>query len=183
MTVNLMPGQNINLSEVLGVQQEVTVGFRWQVTRSHSVEPEVVPMAVLLTADGKALDADAAAFFNQLDVADGAARYVSGDDQEQVDLNLAGLPDSVEKVVFLLFVNPDQRQPGSFDAVDGVSTRVADANGSTIAVFDVPPGQRGLTVIVTGEVYRHRGQWKYRALGDGFTGGIVDVAGTYGVAL
>jgi len=35
--------------------------------------------------------------------------------------------------------------------------------------------------MIFGELYRHSGDWKFRAVGQGFSGGLGPLAGSYGV--
>ena len=37
------------------------------------------------------------------------------------------------------------------------------------------------TAITFGELYRHNGEWKFKAVGQGFQGGLGPMARTYGV--
>lgn len=180
---NLDAGQSIALTDTHPNITDVIVGFGWNVVTSNSPDPELVPMVLLLDDDGKVIDPDAVAFFNQLSAAGGAVRYVIGDDQEQVDIHLPGVPDTAANIVFLLFVNPDPRRPGTFRAVRNAYVQLADGDGGSIARASIPTGTADVNAVVAAELYRYNGAWKFRALGDGYTGGIQAVANDFGFTL
>lgn len=179
----LEAGQNINLTGDNPLLHDIVIGFGWDVIPSNSPDPEIVPMVLLLGENGKVVDDNSVAFFNQLSVGDGAVQYIVGDDQEQVDINLPGIPDTIAKLVFLLFVNPDLRAAGTFRSIRNAYVAVNDRAMNGIATGSIPTGSSDVNVIICGELYRHTGNWKYRALGDGYLDGITSVARDYGFTL
>lgn len=163
----------------------ILAGFGWKVIARNGPATELTPAAILCGANGQAIDPGSLVFFNQLTstVAADTIQYVTGADQEQIDINLPAVPATVDRIIFTVFVNPDERTPGSFDAVRDPYVRIAGADGTEHARFDVPaPGVR-VGAVNFGELYRHRGAWKFRALGDGYQGGVADVARTFGISL
>lgn len=174
-------GQNIALSALSPHLDEVTVGFGWTITQPSGPQVELVPAVMLLNSSGAAYAPDALAFHNQLQAAEGAV--VVGEDDEQTDVHLSDIPAAVAKLVFLVFADPDIRKPGTFDAVSDAYIRVLDRAGSELLRFTIPAQVPGCTAVNFGELYRHDGAWKFRALGDGYTGGIDEVSATFGFPL
>lgn len=163
----------------------IVAGFGWKAIAGNGPATELVPAAILCDANSQAVNQDSLVFFNQLTatVAAGSVQYVTGGDAEQIDVNLPAVPSSIDRIMFTVFVNPDVRTPGSFDAVRDSYVRIASPDGTEHARFDVPaPGLR-IGAVNFGELYRHRGAWKFRALGDGYQGGVADVARAFGIAL
>ena len=54
-------------------------------------------------------------------------------------------------------------------------------NDSEIARFDLSEDYSTETAMVFGEVYRHNGEWKFKAIGQGFAGGLGPLAKNFGV--
>jgi tellurium resistance protein TerD len=178
--ISLAPGANT----VVAVDQ-LTVGFGWKTVAGKGPAAELVPAAILCDMAGRAVDADSLVFFNQLttSTAGGAVQYISGGDQEQIDIDLPSVPATVSRILLVLFVNPDERSPGSFDAVRDAYVRLI-TDGVEHARFEMPrPEQTTISASNFGELYRHRGGWKFRALGDGYRGGIADVSRAVGIRL
>ena len=56
----------------------------------------------------------------------------------------------------------------------------ADTNVE-IARFDLSEDASVETAMIFGEVYRHNGEWKFKAIGQGFKGGLAALAQHFGV--
>ena len=57
----------------------------------------------------------------------------------------------------------------------------ASANGREIVRYDLSEDASTETAMIFGEVYRHGGEWKFRAVGQGYAGGLGPLASSYGV--
>lgn len=174
-------GHNISLSALAPGLDDITAGFGWSITQPAGPQTELVPAVLLLNEAGTAVDTDALAFHNQLSIADGAV--LVGEDTEQIDIALHAVPSHIAKLVFLVFVDPDIRKPGTFDTVTSAYIRLTDRVGAELLRFTIPAQPAGVNTVKFGELYRLNGAWKFRALGDGFAGGVAEIASQYGVAL
>jgi tellurium resistance protein TerD len=180
-TVRLVRGSNASLSEMLPILGTVVVGFGWKVIESKGPISELVPSAVVVDAHGMALSDGHLVFFNQLATPDGAVRYVEGD-EEQVEVDLAAIPAGVDKIVFVVYADPDLRQPGNFGAVRSAYFRVCDRSGTELVRYDIEDSSDiDVTAMIFGEIYRHRDAWKVRAVGQGYKTGLKGVAKDFGV--
>lgn len=141
-------------------------------------------MVLILDEDEQVIDPDAVAFFNQLSAAAGAVQYVTGDDLEQVDIHLPAVPAEAKTLLFLLFINPDPRRPGTFRAVRSARANISTAAGEQLAHVNITTSSiEDADAVVIAELYRYKGQWKFRALGSGYTGGVRAVAETFGFTI
>lgn len=184
MTSNLTAGQSISLADQQPPPTDVVLGFGWDVITSNSPDPELVPMVLLLDDDEQVITPDAVAFFNQLSAAAGAVQYVTGDDQEQVDIHLPAVPAEAKTLLFLLFINPDPRRPGTFRSVRHANASISLPTGKTLARVNIDTSSvENADAVVVAELYRYQGQWKFRALGQGHTGGVHGIATTFGFTL
>jgi tellurium resistance protein TerD len=183
MSIQLQPGGNVSLTAENPLLVELLVGFGWTTIASGAPGVELVPSAILCDSAGKAVSADSMVFFNQLSTPDDAVRYVTKGDQEQIEVNLGLIPDAVGKVVFVVYVDPDIRKPGSFSTVRNAYIRVAGRDDKDLVRFDLGRTDSTVTAMIFGELYRYKSAWKFRALGDGFTTGIDGVSRSFGLAL
>lgn len=181
--VRLTRGSNASLSELIGVLGTVVVGFGWRVIESRGPATELVPSAVVCDAEGRALSDEHLVFFNQLATPDGAVQYVQGD-EEQIEVDLAGVPEQVTKIVFVVYADPDLRQPGNFSSVRQAYVRVCDRSGTEIVRYDIEEDSDvAITAMIFAELYRHKGAWKVRAIGQGYSTGLAGVAADFGVTI
>lgn len=180
----LVAGANAALTAENPGLDHVVVGMGWDTIHSNGPQAELVPFAVLCDADGRAVSNDHLVFFNQLVSADSSVTFIGDGDQEQIDVQLNLVPDDVSKVIFLAYVDPEFRGQGTFAAVRSAHIRVATAEGRELVRFDLSAVKlESVTAMIFGELYRHRADWKFRALGQGYSTGLAGVAKDYGISL
>ena len=182
MTV-ISAGANIALTAGNPLLKEIVVGFGWNVVKSNGPITELVPSAIICGADGKALSDDDLVFFNQMLSPDGSVEYVSDGDAEQLEIALNQIPENVSKIVFVVYVDPDIRRPGNFGAVRSAYVRISDRQKNEIVRYDLAESSMDVTAMVFGELYRHNGNWKFRAIGQGYSTGLAGVAKDFGVRI
>ncbi|MFC5008152.1 TerD family protein [Dactylosporangium cerinum] len=138
----------------------------------------VDPCALLLAADDKvSSDADFV-FFNQPRDAAGTVELTGdGPRGASLEVQLHRIPAQVSKVVVA-----GSMDGGTFDAVPGLEVTVATRNGRILARFPIAGVER-VTAMVFGEFYRRDGQWKFRAIGQGWDSGLAGLATHYGVTV
>ena len=140
--------------------------------------PDVDGSALLLRADGRvAGDADFV-FYNQPRHPSNAVRHTGkAGSRDAVEIDLAAVPADVERVV--LAASADG---GTFGAVPDLRLALSNlATGAVIATFAISASQE--TALVSGELYRRSGQWKFRAIGQGYSSGLAGLATDYGISV
>ena len=181
---SMIPGSNAALTAENPGLRKVLVAFGWSITPSLGPQAELVPMAIMCGQDGLALSDDHLVFFNQLATPEGSMEFAGTDDQEQIDVDLAAVPEDVRKIAFVVYVDPDLRGPGNFGAVRNAYVRLADDSNRELLRFDIPSGnQMQVRAMLFGELYRHNGGWKFRAIGQGYQNGLTGVAADYKLVL
>lgn len=70
----------------------------------------------------------------------------------------------------------------NFGMVSNAFVRIVDevANKELVR-FDLGEDYSTETSMVMGELYRHNGEWKFNAVGSGFSGGLEALCNNYGV--
>lgn len=182
MTV-MIPGANAALTAENPGLSEILVGFGWEIIPSHGPQVELVPLAIMCDADGKSLSNDHLVFFNQIVSQDGSVAFRDTRDDEEIDVDLARVPAEVARIVFVVYVDPDVRGTGNFSSVRSAYIRVATRDNRELVRFAMPNGNRSVDVLMFGELYRHRDDWKFRALGQGYSTGLRGVAADFGIDL
>ena len=180
----MVPGSNAALTAENPGLHRVLVGLGWSMTPSNGPQAEPVPLAIMCGQDGRALSDDHLVFFNQISTGDGGLQFVGTEDQEQIDVAFALVPESVSKIAFLVYIDPEVRGPGTFTAVRNAYIRVANEQDAELLRFTIPPqDQSRIRAMMFGELYRHAGNWKFRALGQGYQDGLAGVARDFGLVL
>ena len=180
----LVAGANAALTAENPGLDHVVVGMGWDTIPSNVPQVELVPFALMCNTDGRALSNNHLVFFNQLVSADASMTFIGDSDQEQIDVLLNQVPEEVAKIVFLAYVDPEVRGQGTFASVRSSHIRVANAQNRELVRFDIAALQlANVTAMIFGELYRHRSDWKFRALGQGYSTGLAGVAKDYGISL
>jgi tellurium resistance protein TerD len=182
--VRLRSGANVALSTLMPAPGTVVVGFGWQVVEARGPAVQLVPSAIVCGANGKALSSEHLVFFNQLAAPDGSVHLApESGDEEQIEVDLREVPSSADKIVLMVYVDPDLRTPGTFAAVRRAYFRVCDRSGRELVRYDIEDYSVEVNAMIFGELYRHRGEWKVRAIGQGYSTGLRGVGETFGVSL
>lgn len=158
MSSPLVPGQNAPL-------QHRRLRFR-----ASSVTPLDVS-ALVVDARLQAMSSDEFVFYNQ--PASSGVRLESdclAIDLEQVRADAHG-------VLCLVSVDPAAAQRSAFTAL---SATLTDERNGDIVEFAIPL-RGGETAVICFELYRRQGDWKVRAVGQGYAGGLGQLIFTHGV--
>jgi stress response protein SCP2 len=171
----LLPG-----SDVAGAQLQVVV--EWADPKAAA---DVDVSALLLGGNGRVRSDEDFVFYNVPVGGDGSVRLVgkrSADErgEDRVAVDLEALPAEVERVVIAASLDAE---PGTgFGTLAELGLTVFDAAGGTrltYAVADAGPE----TAMVLGELYLRGGDWKFRAIGQGWDSGLAGLATDYGITV
>jgi tellurium resistance protein TerD len=191
MSITLTKGGNLSLSKESPGLAKVIVGLGWDVRSSDGAAFDLDASAFLCKEDGKVRSAADFIFYNQLRTADGSVEHTGdnltgqGDgDDEQIKVNLAALSADVQKIAIAVTIHDAEARGQNFGMVSQAFVRVVnDDNAQEIVRYDLSEDFSVETALIFGEIYRHSGEWKFRAVGQGFKGGLAPLARNFGVNL
>ena len=192
MAINLSKGGNINLSKTAPTMSKVDLGLGWNPRATDGKAFDLDAVAFLTGEDGKVrLDGEFIFFYQKVSPCgsvthNGDNRTGDGDgDDETISVDLSKVPQEVAKIVFAVTIHEGQQNSQNFGMVDKAYIRVInqDANAEELARFDLSEDGSTEVAMIFGELYRHSGEWKFKAVGQGFSGGLGALAASYGVAV
>ncbi|HEV7311752.1 TerD family protein [Sphingopyxis sp. LARHCG72] len=188
MAISLSKGGNVSLSKESPGLDEIIVGLGWDVRATDGQDFDLDASAFLLKGDGKVRSDGDFCFYNNKDVGgavihQGDNRTGEGDgDDEQIKIVLSKTPAEVEKVAVAVTIHDGESRGQSFGQVSNAFIRIVDAKtGTEIVRYDLSEDASVETAMILGEVYRNAGEWKFRAVGQGFKGGLGPLATHFGV--
>ncbi|MCU1691974.1 MAG: hypothetical protein JWM64_1065 [Frankiales bacterium] len=174
MSVSLTKGANAPL----GVPR-VVVTLSWQPRSGLDADLSAL---LLAAATGKVRSDDDLVFYNQPRGAGGAVTHLgktagptTTTDRVQVDTDR--LPADVDRVVVAASADG-----GSFGQLGALSVTVSDAAGGELVRYDIADATTE-TALVFVELYLRGGQWKVRAVGQGYDTGLGGLATDFGVTV
>ncbi|MFJ3715909.1 TerD family protein [Streptomyces sp. NPDC090057] len=162
----MTPGSNIPLSAAR-VTVDVAAPVRLDVS------------GLLLTADGKVRSDDDFIFYNQPGGPGVTYRSGGGAAPDAIEVDTAAVPPEIEKIV--VTASPDAAGQ-TFQGIEPTAT-VRDAAGGAVLATFTPPRLGSETALVVMEIYRRNGQWKARAVGQGYADGLAGIATDFGVSV
>lgn len=189
MAVTLSKGGNVSLAKVDPSLKNVKIGLGWDTRSTDGQDFDLDASAFLLTDNGKVRgDADFI-FYNNLRSSDGSVTHTGdnrtgegeGDDESLV-IELNKVPAEVTKVVFVVTIHDATTRRQSFGQVANAFIRLVNNDTNVEAArYDLSEDASTETAMLFGELYRHNGEWKFRAVGQGYAGGLASVCAQYGI--
>jgi tellurium resistance protein TerD len=189
MAISLQKGGNVNLSKEAPGLTKLVVGLGWDTRATDGAAFDLDGAVFLLDPSGKVRSDADFVFYNNLKSVDGSVvhsgdnRTGAGDgDDESVIIDLAQVPAGVDRIVVCVTIHEAETRRQNFGMVSKAFVRCVNANGNTeIARYDLSEDGSTEAAMVFGEVYRAGADWKFRATGQGFKGGLGPLAKNYGV--
>jgi tellurium resistance protein TerD len=189
MTISLPKGGNVSLSRSSPGLTRIQVGLGWNARSNDGAAFDLDASAFLLGDNGKVRSDDDFIFYNQKESPEGSVRHLGDDttgfgdgDNEEMHIDLTLLPAGVHSVVVSVTIHEADVRRQNFGMVGGAYVRVVNmANRDEIVRFDLSEDFSVETAVIFGEVYRQSGEWQFRAVGQGFPGGLAGLCRKFGV--
>ena len=189
MAVSLVKGGNVSLTKEAPSMNVALVGLGWDARVTDGQAFDLDASVFLVGENGKVLSDSHFVFYNNTTSPDGAVQHQGdnrtgeGDgDDEQVKIDLTKVAADVKKLVFAVTIHEADSRKQNFGMVSNSFMRVVNNdNGSEIARFDLSEDASTETAMIFDELYRHGAEWKFKAVGQGFAGGLAALATQHGI--
>ncbi len=189
MAVSLSKGGNVSLSKEAPGLKDILIGLGWDVRSTSGSDFDLDASAFLLKEDGKVRNDSDFIFYNNLRSQDGSVEHTGdnltgeGDgDDEAIKIFLDKIPQEVKKVAVTVTIHETVARNQNFGMVSNAFIRVVNlADNNELARYDLSEDMSIETAMIFGEVYRHNNEWKFRAVGQGYVGGLGPLASSFGV--
>ncbi|AUH00685.1 TerD family protein [Pectobacteriaceae bacterium C52] len=189
MAVSLIKGGNVSLTKEAPTMNVAMVGLGWDARVTDGAEFDLDASVFMVGESGEVVSDAGFIFFNNKTSACGSVTHMGDNrtgegegDDEQVKIDLAKVPADVKKLVFAVTIYDAEARKQNFGMVSNSYMRVFNNDNSTeIARFDLSEDASTETAMVFGELYRHNAEWKFKAVGQGFAGGLSALASQHGV--
>ncbi|MBR2774805.1 MAG: TerD family protein [Selenomonadaceae bacterium] len=190
MAISLKKGQKVDLTKTNPGLKNILIGLGWDTNKYDGGKDFDLDASVfLLNGTGKVnSDADFV-FYGNLKHVSGAVEHLGDNltgagegDDEQIKIDLSKVPDNVEKIDFTVTIYEAEERKQNFGQVENAFIRVVnEATGEELIRYDLGEDFSIETAVVIGELYRNKGEWKFNAIGSGFSGGLASLGKNYGV--
>ncbi|MET8217638.1 TerD family protein [Streptomyces hirsutus] len=171
-------GANVGLATLSDHVDSVIASLGWV---SQTGEGDADVSVLLLGPHGKVRSDADFYFYNNPVAVDGSVELLgkkpAGEGSEdRIVFDLTAVPDDVERIV----VAASRYEGMRFDELDGLQVTLADGSGDSLLRFPIED-TGSVSAFIFGELYRRSGEWKFRAVGQGYDAGLAGLAADFGV--
>lgn len=189
MAVSLTKGGNISLSKTDPTLKNLIVGLGWDARPTDGTDFDLDASAFMVKEDGKVRSDSDFIFYNQTKSTCGSVEHTgdnrtgAGDgDDESVIVLLDKIPADIQRVVFTVTIHDAEVRKQNFGQVSQAYVRVVNKDSnSEVARYDLSEDASIETAMIFGEIYKHGAEWKFKAVGQGYAGGLAALARQYGI--
>lgn len=190
MAICLQKGQKVDLTKGNAGLNKILVGLGWDTNKYDGRSDFDLDSAAFCCAgDGKVKSDSDFIFYNNLEHPSKAIKHLGdnltgvGDgDDEQITIELSQVPAGIEKIDFTVTIHDAVARGQNFGQVSNAYVRIINAdNNEELIRYDLGEDFSIETAIVVAEIYRHGGEWKFNAIGNGFEGGLEALVNNFGL--
>lgn len=189
MAVSLTKGQNVSLSKTDPSLKKVLIGLGWDARATDGADFDLDASVFMCGENGKIVSDNYFIFYNNLRSPCGSVEHtgdnLTGDgnsDDETIIVDLEKVPSNIKSVFVTVTIHDAEARKQNFGQVSNAFVRLVNyENNQEVVRFDLSEDYSTETAMVFGEVYRHNGEWKFRAIGQGYSGGLYALCQQYGV--
>ena len=195
MSVSLQKGQKVNLSKDNAGLAKVIVGLGWDeakpsggggggffatlfgggaATTHQAIDCDA---SAIMLKNGKFVDRTDLVYFGNLKHKSGTVNHMGDNltgegegDDEQIVIDLSRVPAEYDKIVIVVNIDQAVQRKQHFGMIENAFIRLVDArNNKEMCKYNLTENYSGMTAMIFGEIYRHNGEWKFNAMGNGTT--------------
>jgi len=190
MAISLQKGQKVDLTKGNHGLSRLVVGLGWDINKyDGGADFDLDAAAFLLADNGKVVSDADFVFYGNLKHSSGGVEHTGDNltgegegDDEVIKVDLSKVPANVSKIDFTVTIYEAEQRAQNFGQVSNAYIRVVDeASGTELIRYDLGEDFSIETAVVVGEMYRNNGEWKFNAIGSGFSGGLAALCRNFGV--
>jgi tellurium resistance protein TerD len=189
MGISLNKGGNLSLTKTDPTLKNIIVGLGWDARPTDGADFDLDASAFLVKEDGKVRSDSDFIFYNQTKSTCGSVEHTGdnrtgageGDDESLIVL-LDKVPAEIQRIVFTVTIHDADSRKQNFGQVSNAFIRLVNKDsGNEVARFDLSEDASIETAMIFGEIYKHGSEWKFKAVGQGYSGGLAALARQHGI--
>lgn len=190
MAIQLSKGQRVDLTKTNPGLTKVMIGLGWDTNKySGGAEFDLDASAFLVDANNRCQHDTDFVFYNNLQHPSGSVTHTGdnrtgeGDgDDEQILVDFSKIPANIDRIGITVTIHDAETRSQNFGQVSNAFVRVVNEEGGEELIrFDLGEDFSIETAVVVCELYRHGSDWKFNAIGSGFSGGLAALCQNYGL--
>lgn len=191
MAVLLKKGGNVSLSKEAPSLKRILLGLGWDARSTNGADFDLDATVFMLGESGKVRSDEDFIFYGKLLSNCGSVEHTgdnrtgSGDgDDEALKITLEKVPSTIKRIAICVTIDEAESRKQNFGMVSGAFMRIVNLeNDVEVARFDLSEDYSTETAMIFGEIYRHNDEWKFKAVGQGYAGGLEAMCRQFGVVV
>ena len=182
MSISLQKGQKVSLSKEHAGLSRVVIGLGWDEVQqgrgslfAKKPKPIDCDASALLLTNGKIMGKEDVVYFGNLRHKSGSIQHMGDNltgagegDDEQIIVDLDKVPAQYDRIVLVVNIYQAVQRNQHFGMIENAFIRLVDArNNNEMCKYNLTENYSGMLAMIFGEVYRHNGEWKFNAIGQG----------------
>ena len=190
MGIMLKKGQKIDLTKGNKSLKKILVGLGWDTNKYDGGYDFDLDAAAFCCGDDDKVHEDLDfIFYNNLKHETGAIEHLGDNltgegegDDEQILVDLSLIPSRITKINFTVTIHEADVRGQNFGQVSNAYVRVVNQeNDEELLRYDLGEDFSVETAIVVAQLYKYNGEWKFNAIGSGFSGGLAALCKNFGL--
>lgn len=190
MAVQLKKGERVNLTKDTGLKSAL-IGLGWDTNRYQgSADFDLDLVIFMCDKKSRCIDEDHFVFYHNLKgpndsiIHSGDNRTGAGEgDDESATINFEAIPENVEHIIVAVTIYEAKANKQTFGLVDNAFIRLVNLETEEeVLRFDLGEDFSTQTSVVFAEIYKVSGEWKFKAVGEGYEKELEDLCHEYGIA-
>jgi tellurium resistance protein TerD len=179
--INLEKGQRISMDKGLSL---VGVELGWNPNEGTGFDFDLDASAFMLGENGQIPEQEFFVFYGNQKAPDSSVESTGDDliggEGETLNVDLTKVSSQIKEIIFTATIYKAEERRQNFGQVRNSYIRIYDAKTNTeIARYDLDEDFSVETAVEFGRLYRHNGEWKFEAIGNGNKGGLQALVNKY----
>ena len=189
MAVRLTKGGRVDLTKGTELK-EAMIGLGWDTNRYQGSAKFDLDLVIFeCDANSRCVDENHFIYYHNLQDPEEAIKH-SGDnrtgagdgDDETAFVTFAKIAPNVEKLIIAVTIYDAKANNQNFGLVDNAFIRMVNVeNQQEILRYDLSEDFSIQTSVIFAEIYKTGGEWKFRAVGEGYAKELIDLCKEYGL--
>ncbi|MGF1935052.1 MAG: VWA domain-containing protein [Nostoc sp. ChiQUE02] len=186
METELIKGARFNLSKEAPNLKKVAIGLGWQVSQNR--QPYDIDASVfMLGLNNKVPNEKYFVFYNNLQSPDTSIKH-SGDnrtgggngDDKTIYVDLSKVNPAIQEIVFVVTIHEGQEKNQSFSQIKHAFIKIYNQEtGNSLVRYNLRENFAQETALELGRLYKKDGEWRFRAVGEGYKSGLQSFVDKY----
>jgi tellurium resistance protein TerD len=185
MAVSLSKSGNASIGMEPANLNDIIVAFSYS-ANVRELDLDVDLSIFICGEEGKVRTQEDFVFYNNLSGLDESVKIIEpqnpDQDDEAVQVLLTKIPPNITKLVFVASIDENSYANQTFGRCSNLNLRlISEIAGEELVRYDLSEEFSAATAIILAEIIRNNGEWTFKAVGQGYAGGLKSMCDQFGI--